>query len=211
MTAMAIHRFARNALPVTPWKNGGGSTREIVSWPPGAGIDAFDWRASIATIAASGPFSVFAGVDRTIMLLEGDGVRLQAAGLDHWLDQPHAPFGFSGDVPVDCTLLGGEDASPRGGDGSALGRPGGGSTDFNVMSRRARGRAELRVIDSETVLERIAHGLLMTLDGQWRMGGGLLHQGEGVWWAEQDEKWHVKPASRGALLLAVGWRPLSKI
>jgi len=190
---MAIHRFERTALPATPWKNGGGSTREIMSWPPGAGLDAFDWRVSIATIAASGPFSVFAGVDRSIMLLEGDGVRLQAEGFDHRLDQPHEPFAFSGDAKVDCTLLGGE------------------STDFNVMTRRARGRAELRIIDSAISLERAAHGLLMSLDGQWRMGGANLGQGQGVWWAGQDEAWHVKPASRGARLVAVCWRPFSEI
>jgi hypothetical protein len=35
------------------------------------------------------------------------------------------------------------------------------------------------------VLDRSAHGLLMTLDGQWRVGGGTLKQGQGVWWAEE--------------------------
>ena len=104
-----LERFAIDQLASAPWKNGGGSTREIACWPPGAGFDDFDWRVSIATIAASGPFSTFAGVDRTIVLLEGDGVRLRSAdgAIDHRLDTPLAPFAFGGDEPIDCTLLGG--------------------------------------------------------------------------------------------------------
>ena len=53
---MAPHRFDIAALAPVPWKNGGGSTREIACGPAGAGMDGFDWRASIATIAAPGPF-----------------------------------------------------------------------------------------------------------------------------------------------------------
>ena len=62
-----VQAFSRAALPATPWKNGGGTTQEIAGWPAGAGLDAFGWRVSIACIAASGPFSVFAGIDRSIM------------------------------------------------------------------------------------------------------------------------------------------------
>ncbi|MGO2464335.1 MAG: HutD family protein, partial [Serratia proteamaculans] len=44
---MSLTRFDFASLPVTPWRNGGGETREIASWPLGA--QDFDWRASIAT------------------------------------------------------------------------------------------------------------------------------------------------------------------
>ena len=186
---MSLQRFSRSALAETPWKNGGGTTQEVVCFPPGAGLDDFDWRVSIATIAMGGPFSVFRGVDRTIMLLEGDGVRLQLAGFDHVLDAPHQPFAFDGDAAVECSLLGGL------------------STDFNLMVRRARGQATLRVLSEMAVLDRSAHGLLMTLDGQWRVGGGTLKQGQGVWWTEEPHTWTVKPASRGARLAVVQWRP----
>lgn len=186
---MTIQRFSRSALAVTPWKNGGGTTQDVVCFPAGAGLDDFDWRASIATIGAGGPFSVFPGVDRTIMLLEGDGVRLQSGGFDHVLDTPHRPFAFDNEAAVDCSLLGGL------------------STDFNLMVRRARGQATLDVIAEMAVLERSAHGLLLTLDGQWRVGGGMLKQGQGVWWTEEPHTWTVKPASRGARLAVVQWRP----
>ena len=186
---MSLQRFSRSALAETPWKNGGGTTQEVVCFPPGAGLDDFDWRVSIATIAMGGPFSVFRGVDRTIMLLEGDGVRLQSADFDHALDVPHQPFAFDGDAAVACSLLGGL------------------STDFNLMVRRARGQATLRVISEMAVLDRSAHGLLMTVDGQWRVGGGNLKQGQGVWWTDEPHAWSVKPASRGARLAVVLWHP----
>ena len=187
---MSIQRFTFNELPVMRWKNGGGATREAVNWPPGAGLDAFDWRVSIASITASGPFSVFAGVERQIMLLEGDGVRLKSDDFDHRLAAPLEPFAFSGDAAVECTLLGGP------------------SVDFNVMGRRSRGTAELRIIEGATKLPRVSHGLLMSVDGQWRMGGSNLVQGQGVWWADQAEEWHVKPASRAARLAMVAWWPI---
>ena len=184
-----LQHFAIDTLRPRPWQNGGGSTREIVCWPTGAGLDDFDWRVSIASVAASGPFSVFAGVDRTIMLLAGDGLRLQAPGLDHLLDTLHAPFAFSGDAALHCTLLGGE------------------STDLNAMSRRTRGRAGLRVVSEAMLLTRAEHGVLMSVNGQWRVGSSVLAEGQGVWWAGQSEAWSVAPSSPGAKLVVMRWEP----
>jgi environmental stress-induced protein Ves len=31
-----------------PWKNGGGVTREVSAYPPGADMDSFEWRISLA-------------------------------------------------------------------------------------------------------------------------------------------------------------------
>ncbi|RYY73008.1 MAG: HutD family protein [Comamonadaceae bacterium] len=190
---MTVQRFARSGLAVTPWKNGGGTTQEVVCWPPGAGLDTFDWRVSIATIAMGGPFSVFPGVDRTIMLLEGDGVRLKAAGFDHALETPHEPFAFDGEAAVECELLGGL------------------STDFNLMVRRAGGHGTLRVISEVAELRLSHHGLLMAVDGQWRVSGGMLKQGQGVWWTEEPHAWSVKPASRGARLAVVQWHSANDV
>jgi environmental stress-induced protein Ves len=188
---MTVHRFTRDALPVTPWKNGGGTTREIASWPPGAGIENFDWRVSIATIAASGPFSAFTGVDRTIMLLEGDGVRLHSTdgNTEHRLERPHEPFAFSGDIALDCTVLG--DAS----------------SDFNVMSRRARCLAEVQVLDRTQTLDAAPCGLLMCLYGNWRVNDEALAAGEGLWWADTPTAWALASVADGAKLVAVRWTP----
>jgi len=185
-------RFSLDTVPATPWKNGGGTTREIASWPPGAGLDDFGWRISVATIAASGPFSRFAGIDRIIMLLDGDGVHLRASdgSIDHRLDVPLAPFAFLGDTPLDCALLGGT------------------SQDFNVMTRRGQLRAQVYVIRQPRTLGRCAHGLVLALRGSWvvRPGAGrdddlAVHQG--LWWAEEPCTPAVTPASDDAVLVAV--------
>lgn len=92
--------------PRMPWKNGGGSTEEIIR-DGGAGLDGFGWRLSIADIAESGGFSSFAGYQRIITVLEGDGMRMQ---VDGQLTRPLLPFdafAFSGESQVDCMLLGG--------------------------------------------------------------------------------------------------------
>ena len=188
-----LQRFAIDDLTATPWKNGGGVTREIACWPPGAGLADFDWRISMATIAAGGPFSAFAGIDRTIVLLEGDGVRLRSkdGGIDHLLDTPLAPFSFSGDVPVTCELLGGE------------------STDFNVMVRRGRCRAELHVCTGATELAPPGHGLLLALRGNWAIAAASQDLGtcaprHGLCWAGPPAAVRARPVGEAdALLLAL--------
>jgi environmental stress-induced protein Ves len=177
---MSFHRFDLAQLPAMPWKNGGGTTREIVCRPEGAGLDDFDWRVSVANIGMPGPFSAFVGVDRQIMLLDGDGVHLRGAGIDHKLDEPYMPFAFSGDVPLDCTMLGGA------------------SIDFNVMTRRGCVQAELRIAQAAETLAASA-GVLMVLDGAWKMNDASYTQGQGVWW-DESTTWQYKPTSGEATL-----------
>ncbi|MEO5794887.1 MAG: HutD family protein [Rhodoferax sp.] len=178
-----IHTFDTAALPATPWKNGGGTTREIVCQPPGAGMDSFDWRVSIASIAKAGPFSAFPGIDRVILLLDGAGVHLQGGDINHRLDTPGQPFAFSGDVALGCTLLGGA------------------STDFNVMARRGRVRADVRIL---AAAEDIAasSGLLMVLRGSWQVGDARCAPGQGLWW-DAAVQLSVTPQTAAALLIAV--------
>ena len=104
-----LHKFDLQTLPAMAWKNGGGVTREIVREPAGASLDDFDWRVSVADIAAAGPFSRFVGVDRHLLLLEGDGVNLTSAeaGLDVSLLADGTVLAFSGDVDMGSQLLGG--------------------------------------------------------------------------------------------------------
>lgn len=162
-----MHRFDLAAIAPTPWKNGGGATRELACWPPGAGIDAFDWRVSVASVAASGPFSAYPGVDRQIMLLAGDGFHLQARGgaLEHRLDQPWQPLAFAGELAVQCRLLGGA------------------STDFNLMLRRGRWQGRVQVLRQACQPGSTLAGLCLVLAGCWRRGGDTLTAGQGLWWS----------------------------
>ena len=117
MTAARVIRAAD--CRSMPWKNGGGATTEICVHPPVAGLGDFGWRVSMATVASDGPFSVFAGVDRTLTLLAGGGLRLvigDAAPVV--LGCGSAPLSFPADLPTRSALTG----APV--------------TDLNVMTRR---------------------------------------------------------------------------
>lgn len=104
-----------------PWKNGGGETFEIATSPPAATPDTMDWRVSMAIVAGNGAFSSFPGVDRTLTILQGEGLRLELEGHPPaLLSQRSAPFPFDADIPTHATLVGGV------------------VTDFNVMTRRGR-------------------------------------------------------------------------
>ena len=137
------------ALAAVPWKNGGGLTRELAVFPPGSGYDSFIWRASIAELHAPGAFSRFAGIDRQIALLDGNGFTMT---LDdnhiHALTTPFAPFAFAGEAQVHAELHGGA------------------SRDFNLMVRRTHASGELAVwrgalrqaVPADTVLLYMARG-----------------------------------------------------
>lgn len=135
-----------------PWKNGGGVTREVAAFPLGSGLDSFDWRVSMAEVAKDGPFSLFPGIDRTILILSGDGITLDVAGRSVRLRPGDAPYPFPGDQPTGCSLLGGA------------------VTDLNVMSRRgaiAHDVSEISAARSFAVEE----GVLLWIKGTGRVLG----------------------------------------
>jgi environmental stress-induced protein Ves len=127
---MTLHdAIAIDSVASVPWKNGGGTTRQLAVGPADATADDFLWRLSIARIDAPGSFSVFSGIDRTILLWRGDGVTLRSpAWPDHRLDDPRVPFRFRGEEEVVCDLLGGP------------------TQDLNLMVRRGHAVATFEVI-----------------------------------------------------------------
>ncbi|OYU09722.1 MAG: hypothetical protein CFE38_21080 [Comamonadaceae bacterium PBBC1] len=187
---MTLHRFDVHDLPATPWKNGGGVTREIVCQPPGAGMNDFDWRVSIAHIASDGPFSAFPGVDRIITLLSGGGVHLLSEGgeVDHRLDTSLAPFAFAGEAPIHARLLAGD------------------CHDYNVMTRRSACSASLQVLRSACDWPAASQGLLMAVQGGWQLEGAssqTLTPQQGLWWSDMAMAWRLRPQSPDAALLAL--------
>ena len=118
-----------------PWKNGAGRTIEIAAYPIGTTLDEFLWRVSIADVERDGPFSRFPGIDRTIVLLEGAGMRLRSGTRDIELTTRFVPHDVSGDDAIECRLVAGP------------------SRDFNAMFRRGRARGRVVVVragDSES-------------------------------------------------------------
>jgi hypothetical protein len=200
---MPIHLFERAQLRATPWKNGGGVTREIACHPPQADMQNFDWRISIAHIARDGDFSVFSGVDRVITLLEGGGVQLSSAddSVLHALDTPLQPFAFSGDAAVHGSLLNGD------------------CHDLNVMTRRGVCQAEVSVLRRDETLLPAPAGLLMAIRGTWQVQTDgtdtanaqqhALGAQTGLWWHDDTLAWACRCADSepGAALLAVRFTP----
>ncbi len=113
-------------LVAKPWKNGGGVTREILVSPEGSGFDDFGWRISLADVASDGPFSVFEGVDRTLVLLDGAGIDLTIAGDVTPLRQSGDLVAFDGGAQASSELVSGP------------------VRDFNVMTRRSEWCHEVR-------------------------------------------------------------------
>ena len=116
----------KNVTPAS-WRNGGGITRELLAWPDPV---AWRWRASVAEVAQSGPFSSFAGVQRWFAVLEGDGVCLTIDGYLHMLCQSDEPLAFDGAARTTCELLGGA------------------TQDFNLMVQADVSARMLRITDS---------------------------------------------------------------
>ena len=185
-----MQHFDIATVPSTPWKNGGGATRELACWPPGAGLEVFDWRVSVASVAASGPFSAYPGVERQIMLLAGDGFHLHEpdGALDHRLHQRWQPLAFAGELAVDCHLLGGA------------------STDFNLMLRRGRWHGQVQVVRQARVPGSTPAGLCLVLAGLWRRGGDTLKAGQGLWWSAAEAGPALEPQTgQGGDMSALAW------
>jgi environmental stress-induced protein Ves len=90
----------------TPWKNGGGITREAIRVP--ASGDPFRWRVSVAHIDQSGPFSDFAAYNRIMVLLRGGGVALKfSSGEERLLRKVGDVAEFDGALATQCELPGG--------------------------------------------------------------------------------------------------------
>lgn len=106
--------------PRIRWRNDGGWTRDIAR--DSSNEHDFSWRVSIADVEADGPFSIFEGFDRLLVLLDGVGMDLvfpesgEVIGL-----RPDARRArFAGEAAITAELLDGP------------------TTDFNVIWDRSR-------------------------------------------------------------------------
>jgi environmental stress-induced protein Ves len=108
------------------WRNGLGWTREIHAHATAGSPDDWAWRLSIAEIEQDAPFSAFPGIDRELVLLSGNGLRLRFDdGEIRELHPPHDKLRFAGERAVTGELLDGP------------------TQDFNLMWRREMVDAQL--------------------------------------------------------------------
>lgn len=129
---VVIHLVSLASVVPQPWRNGGGSTQVLLTWP-----HADDWmlRISVARIERNGPFSAFPGVERWFAVMQGDGVTLRLGDTNIDLRPDSAPFRFDGVAAPECFLL--NDATQ----------------DLNLMVMRESGVGVMtRVLDGESSL-----------------------------------------------------------
>ncbi len=122
-----------------PWRNGGGTTTELLIAPEHASLEGegsrerFLYRVSIADVASDGPFSRYGGYDRHIILLAGAGMTLDCGAHGRIeLTEAFDPRAFSGDWDVVGALVSGP------------------VRDFNLMVDRARATSTLETLRLET-------------------------------------------------------------
>lgn len=193
------------------WRNGTGWTREIhvgrlvpVSSSPAstaaqdASSNDWDWRLSIAEIEHDAAFSTFAGVDRELVLLSGEGLRLRfddGESID--LQPPHDKHRFAGERAVSGELIDGP------------------TRDFNLMWQRDRVQADLwlrPLVGSMMIfVEPWTIWALHLIAGQARFadGSGLpsLTAGDtAILEAGEDKQRHALDGAGEALLIRVAPR-----
>lgn len=117
--------IAIGSVAPQPWRNGGGMTRELLTWPAG---DAWNARVSVADVTRDGPFSTLAGVVRWFAVVEGAGVELRFGDDARRVTRDDEPLRFDGAAAPMCRLLAGP------------------TRDLNLMLRNASG-AMTRAID----------------------------------------------------------------
>lgn len=123
---MRIIRY--HDLEATPWKNGGGVTREIARYPTDSQLDDFGWRISTAIVSQEGLFSRFEGVDRHLILLEGTGLELVMEKDETKRLLAGDYITFPGETSINAKLM-----------DRAI-------ADLNVMVRRSRYRAVINEV-----------------------------------------------------------------
>lgn len=113
-----IRHIKKSQYKVMPWKNGKGTTTQLWCVPD---VLNYDWRISRATVGVDGPFSHFPGYDRSLSIINGNGIKLSVgSGNFTVLTEESNPFEFSGDDDTTSQLV----------NGPVL--------DFNVICRRER-------------------------------------------------------------------------
>lgn len=99
---MRVQRFGEHR--VMPWANGKGTSYEIASDRDGE--DRWSWRVAIAPVVLDGPFSALPGIDRELVVIEGNGMVLEVNGTSVEC-LPGQVVRFSGDSKTIARLIDG--------------------------------------------------------------------------------------------------------
>ena len=180
---MSVSVVELDRIVPTPWKNGGGTTRDLLAWP-----DPAHWqlRISVAEIERDGPFSDFGGIDRWFAVLAGTGVALQMGGERYEIRRGAPPLEFDGALAPMCWLLDGP------------------TSDLNLLVRRDAGQG--RMVDAlpgQDWVSDVAWRGLVTSDAVHLMVDDQLAAGTRgvtlIWSAQAArQRWRMRPQHAAA-------------
>ena len=155
-------RFSVNEIPPQPWKNGGGTTRELVL-KQRQGCMA--WRISLAEIIRDGAFSAFPGLLRIHCITSGAGLLLSNSDLQ-LAARPLQPLHFDGGLALRARLNTGACQA------------------FNVIYDPKLSSATMRVLEGGGSIGGAGERVLYVLAGQLKVqtaaGVEALVAGEGL-------------------------------
>jgi uncharacterized protein len=100
----SLRQIHAESVAPTPWRNGGGRTRELLTRPEG---EQWQLRISLADIDRDGPFSAFPDTQRWFSVVAGAGVALRFEDREPTLTPDSPPLCFDGAAAPDCRLIDG--------------------------------------------------------------------------------------------------------
>jgi environmental stress-induced protein Ves len=167
------------AYDISPqaWRNGGGQTRELWTWPAQG---PWQLRISRADISADGPFSAYPGVTRWFAVLHGHGVALTLDGARRDIRVDGEAVCFDGAQAPDCTLLDGP------------------TQDLNLMTVGGASVLQRIVPGQPWTASWTMRGLYTTVAGHWHRDAQepIAIDAHSLLWLEQADAgaWSFRPA-----------------
>jgi uncharacterized protein len=145
------------------WRNGQGVSWEIAAHHKEGAAD-FSWRFAKARIDSDVPFSIYPGMDRIFMMIEGQGMDLVFEGgkVLH-VHEKFVPHEFSCDVSLECKLQGGP------------------SLDLNLFAARGlfKARCDVRhIAGSEDLKFEAAVSVIYVLENNCVLNGTEMRTGD---------------------------------
>jgi uncharacterized protein len=158
-----IRFIPQSSLVEGRWRNGQGVSWEIASFKKEGAAD-FSWRFAKARIDNDVPFSIYPGMDRIFMMIEGQGMDLEfEGGKVLQVHEKFVPHPFSCDVPLVCKLRGGP------------------SLDLNLFTARGKFRANCevkKIRTSEKLMTKSAVTVAYVLEGDCVLNGTHMNVGD---------------------------------
>lgn len=170
-----------------PWRNGGGRTQPLLTWPQ---ADGWALRVSVAAIERDGGFSAFAGCTRWFAVLSGAGVELQLPRGSVQLSPDLEALHFDGADAPHCRLL-----------ASA-------TQDLNLMIDDRHGSGGMQRASAGSRAPQAAWAALYTRDALTLQADGAaieLPAGTLLWQAGGAPDWQITDAPQSAWWLH--WSP----